>query len=113
MSEIIRKIGVYKNYFWDFYNEQNDKVQLKIDWTIDLIKTTQIVPKKFLKKMKGTDDLWEIRVSADKGIFRIFCFFDDGDLVILLSGFQKKSQKTPKKEIKLAEKLKREYYEDR
>jgi len=55
----------------------------------------------------------EIRVSAGNGIFRIFCFFDKGDLIILLSGFQKKTQKTPKNEIERAEKLKKEYYEDK
>jgi len=71
------------------------------------------VPKKFFKKLKNTDDLWEIRVDANKGIYRIFSFFDNGNLVILLSGFQKKTQKTPKKEIKQAERLKKEYYENK
>ena len=63
--------------------------------------------------MKSTDDLWEIRVDADKGIYRIFSFFDNGDLVILLSGFQKKHRKRQKKEIKRAERLKKEYYENK
>ncbi len=108
-----RNIGIYKNHFWDFYNNQNAKVQLKIDYTMELIKTTPIVPKKFFKKLTNTDDLWEIRVDANKGIYRIFCFFDNGDLIILLSGFQKKTKKTPKNEIKRAEKLKKEYYENK
>jgi phage-related protein len=63
--------------------------------------------------LTSTDGLWEIRVSANNGIFRIFCFFDKGNLVVLLSGFQKKTQKTPKSEIKRAEKLKKEYYENK
>jgi len=113
LKEINRKIGVFKNYFWDFYNKQDEKVQLKIDWTIELIRTTPMVPKKFFQKMKGTDDLWEIRISAGNGIYRIFCFFDDENLIILTSGFQKKTQKTPKKEIKKAEKIKKEYYESK
>jgi phage-related protein len=71
----------------------------------------KIVPGKFLKHLTNTDGLWEIRVSAEDGIFRIFCFFDKGNLIILLIGFQKKTQKTPKKEIKRTEKLKKEYYE--
>ena len=108
-----RKIGIFKNYFWDFYNQQSDKVQLKIDWTIDLIRTTPIVPKKFFKKLKNADDLWEIRVSADNGIYRIFCFYDDDNLIILTSGFQKKTQKTPKQEIKKAINIKKEYYESK
>jgi len=108
-----RKIGVYKNHFWDFYNKQNLKIQLRIDWTIDLVKTTKIVPKKYFQKLIDTDGLWEIKVSSENNIFRIFCFFDDGNLILLLSGFQKKTQKTPKREIKKAERLKREYYENK
>ena len=63
--------------------------------------------------MEGTDGLYEIRVSSGNNIFRIFCFFDDGKCIILLNGFQKKSQKTPKSEIERAEKLKLKYYEDK
>ena len=95
----------------DFYNRQNIKVQKKIDWTVTLVQTTKIVPKKYLKHLINTDGLWEIRVSAGNGIFRIFCFFDKGNLVVLLSGFQKKTQKTPNSEIKRAEKLKKAYYD--
>ena len=113
LDEIIREVGIYKNYFTEFYNKQTQDVKKKIDWTILLIRTMRIVPDKFLKKLRNTDELWEIRVSAGNGIFRIFCFFDNGDLIILLSGFQKKTQKTPRKEIKHAEKLKNEYYENK
>jgi phage-related protein len=68
---------------------------------------------KFLKNLTNTDGLWEVRILAGKGIFRIFCFFDKGNLIILLSGFQKKTQKTTNKEIKKSERLKKEYYENR
>lgn len=113
MSEFKRKIEVYKNHFWDFYNKQDIKVQDKIDWTVTMVQTTKIVPYKFLKHLTNTHGLWEMRVSANKRIFRIFCFFDKGNLVVLLSGFQKKTQKTPKSELKRAEKLKKEYYENK
>jgi phage-related protein len=113
LSEFKRKIEVYKNNFWDFYNKQNEKVQDKIDWTVTLVQTNKIVPEKYFKHLTKTDGLWEIRVSANNGIFRIFCFFDKGNLVVLLSGFQKKTQKTPKSEIKRAERLKKEYYENK
>ena len=63
--------------------------------------------------MEESDGLYEIRVSSGNNIFRIFCFFDKGQLVILLNGFQKKTQKTPKSEIERAEKLKTKYYEDK
>ena len=113
MSDFKREVEIYGEYFFDFYNKQSDKVQNKIDWTITFIQTTKIVPDKFLKHLTNTDGLWEIRITADNGIFRIFCFFDKGNLVVLLSGFQKKTQKTPKSEIKKAEKLKKEYYDNK
>lgn len=113
LKKFKRTIKIHKNYFWDFYNKQSSKVQGKIDWTITLIQTTKIVPKKIFKHLTTTDGLWEVRVSADSGIFRIFCFFDKDNLVVLLSGFQKKTQKTPKSALKRAERLKQEYYENK
>ena len=113
MGEFNRQIGYYENHFIDFYKKQSLVVRKKIDWTLLLLKTTRIVPEKFLKHLTNTDGLYEVRISAGKGIFRIFCFFDDGNLIILLCGFQKKTQKTPVNEIKKAERLKKEYYENR
>jgi len=110
VSEFNRQIGFYEHHFKEFYKKQSLAVRNKIDWTLLLIKRTRIVPEKYLKHLTATDGLWEVRVSAANGIFRIFCFFDEGNLVVLLSGFQKKTQKTPKKEIKKAEKLKKEYF---
>ena len=63
--------------------------------------------------MTGTDGLWEIRVKGGNGIYRVFCFFDEENLILLLNGFQKKTQKTPLKEIKKAEILKKKYYENK
>jgi len=111
MEEFKRNIEVYGNYFWDFYNAQIPKVQDRIDWVIGLVRSLRIVPKKYFDHMTGTDGLFEIRIQVGNNIYRVFCFFDEGNLVILLSGFQKKTQKTPKKEIKKAERLKQEYYE--
>lgn len=113
MSEFNRQIGFYENHFKDFYKMHSLVVRKKIDWTLLLIKTTIIVSENHLKHLTETEGLWEIRVSAGNGIFRLFCFFDEGNLIILLHGFQKKTQKTPKKEIKKAERLKKEYYESK
>ena len=113
LSEFKREIGFYERHFRDFYFKQSLAVRKKIDWTLLIIKNTRIVPEKFLKYLTNTDGLWEVRISAGNGIFRVFCFFDDGNVIILLSGFQKKTQKTPKNEIKKAERLKKEYYENR
>jgi len=72
-----------------------------------------MVPEKFFKHLDGTEGLFEIRIKVSSDIFRIFCFFDEGNLVILLNGFQKKTDKTPKNEIEKAERLKQQYYEDK
>jgi phage-related protein len=104
-----RTIIFYKDYFQDFFVKQRDKVRDKIIWTLELIEDIQKIPETYLKQMENTDGLYEIRVQQGSDIFRIFCFFDQGQLVILMNGFQKKSQKTPKKEIDKALKIKEEY----
>ena len=111
LSEFKREIGFYENHFKDFYLKQSLVVRKKIDWTLLVLRNTRIVPEKFLKHLTNTDGLWEVRIFADNGIFRIFCLFDEGNLIILLSGFQKKTQKTPQNELKKAERLKKEYLE--
>ena len=63
--------------------------------------------------MEGTTGLYEIRVEVGSDIYRVFSVFDKGQLIILLIGFQKKSQKTPKNEIELAEKLKKQYFDEK
>ncbi|MGY3055755.1 phage-related protein [Pedobacter sp. UYEF25] len=107
-----RQIIAYKNYFLDFYEDQTDKVQAKIEWTLNLIKVTPKVPEKFFKHMQGIKGLYEIRVEVGSDIYRIFSFFDKGNLVVLGNGFQKKSQKTPKQEIEKALKIMEEYQND-
>ena len=74
-----------------------------------VIETVEKIPTEYFKHMEGTDGLYEIRVQFGDDIFRIFCFFDEGKLVVLTNGFQKKTQKTPKKEIEKALKIKEEY----
>ena len=99
----------YKNYFFDFFQKQKPKVKEKILWTFMVIETVEKIPTEYFKHMEGTDGLYEIRVQFGNDIFRIFCFFDEGKLVVLTNGFQKKTQKTPKKEIEKALKIKEEY----
>jgi phage-related protein len=108
-----REIIFYKNYFIDFYLAQDIKVQEKIDYTLKLIRTVEKVPEKFLKHIETTEGLYEIRVKYRSDIFRIFCCFDEGSVVILFHAFQKKSQKTPKKEIEKGIKLKQEYFKNK
>jgi phage-related protein len=78
-----------------------------------LIKQVERVPLKFLSPMTGYGGLFEIRVEFQSNIYRIFCCFDEGRLVVLFNGFQKKTQKTPKKEVDKAMRLKKEYFEQK
>lgn len=105
----IRVVTFYKDYFTKFFIKQREKVQDKITWTLDLIEQLEKVPETYLKHIENTEGLYEIRVKQGSDIFRIFCFFDKGKLIILANGFQKKTQKTPRKEIGKALKIKEEY----
>jgi len=104
-----RQVIAYKSYFLDFYEEQTDNVQTKIEWTLNLIRVTLQVPDKYFKHVEGTKGLYEIRVDVGSRTFRIFSFFDKGNLVVLGNAFQKKSQKTPKQELEKAIKIMEEY----
>ena len=104
-----RTIIFFKDYFQEFFEKQNEKVKAKIVWTFDLIEDLQRVPETYLKHIENTNGLYEVRVQVASDIFRIFCFFDRGQLVVLANGFQKKTQKTPKSEIQMAIKIKTEY----
>jgi phage-related protein len=109
----MRKLIAYKEYFSDFYKAQDEKVREKIGYVLDLVRFERQVPKKFFKYLENTDEIYEVRVITTSKSIRILCFFDDGNLVVLANCFVKKTQKTPKKEIKLAEKLKKEYLQDK
>lgn len=108
-----REIIFYKNHFIEFYQKQDQKVKGKIQYVLELIKQVDRVPEKFLKHITGTNGLYEIRVEYQTNIYRIFCCFDQGQLVVLFNGFQKKTQKTPQKEIDKATQLMKEYFESR
>lgn len=110
MSETkLRTIILFKDYFSDFFEKQKQKVKDKILWTLRIIETQHQIPTDYFQHMEGTDGLYEIRVKQGSDIFRIFCFFDEGKLIVLANGFQKKTQKTPKSAIEKALKIKKEY----
>ena len=108
-----RTIIFYQNYFIDFYKELNPKVKEKVKYVLELIKQVERVPEKFLAPMTGYEGLFAIRIEYQSNIFRVFCCFDHGQLIVLFNDFQKKSQKTPKIEIERAMKLKTEYFENK
>lgn len=113
MPDKKRSVVIYGEYFNDFFRKQKPKVRDKIVWTFELIEQLDVIPETYLKHLTGTDGLYEIRVQQGSDIFRIFCFFDNGRLVVLLNGFQKKTPKTPKAEILRATQLKAAYHADR
>ena len=109
----VRKVIAYKQYFETFLLQQSTKVQDKIFKIIEAIETMERVPANYLKSLVGVKDLYEVRIQLGSNIWRVFCFFDEDKLVILLNGFQKKTQKTPKDEISKAEKLMKEYFKEK
>jgi phage-related protein len=112
-EKFIRDIFYYKNYYLDFFKTLKPEVQRKFNWTLKLIGTIDRIPVKFFKHMENTSGIYEVRVEVGTDIYRVFSFFDKGKLIILVNGFQKKSQKTPKSEIDLAEKLKKQYFDEK
>lgn len=111
MNFVDRKIIFHGTHFIDFYLEQPGKAQDKIEYVLRIVRQVERISKKFFDHMEGTDGLYEIRVEVESNIFRIFCCFDDGNIVVLFNGFHKKTQKTPKTEIEKALRLKQEYFD--
>jgi phage-related protein len=111
--EKIRTIVAFKHYFEDFLVKQPYKVQNKIFKIFEIIEFQQSIPVRYLEHIKDTDGLYETKFSLGTNIWRVFCFFDEGKLVILLNGFQKKTQKTPRSEIAFALRLMEEYFEEK
>jgi phage-related protein len=109
----VRQLIFYKRHFLDFFEDQPEKVKDKIDYVLFVLTVTERVPKKFLEHMTGTDGLYEIRIEFQGNIYRVFCCFDEGKIVVLFNGFQKKSEKTPQTEIDKALKIKEDYFKEK
>ena len=106
-----RKILAYKNYFRDFIQSLTDAEARKVFYVIDMLKTQERVNAKFVKYLR--EEIFELRAEQGGNIFRVFFIFDEGNVVMLFNGFQKKAQKTPEKEINKAIQLKKEYYAEK
>lgn len=109
---MMREILFYKEYFNEFFESQPKVVQKKIDWMLIAVKDLPMIPEKYFKHIEGTNGLYEIRVKVGSNIYRIFSFFDKGNIVVIGNGFQKKTQKTPKGEIEKALRIKKEYEDE-
>jgi phage-related protein len=93
----------------DFLNSLSGKQAQKVTWVLQLVEELSYVPSTYLKKLVNTDEIWEVRIQVSNNIFRLLGFFDGDNLVVLNHAFQKKTQKTPLKEIKIAENRRRDY----
>ena|SRR5579885_2972036 len=111
--EQLRELIFYRHYFQEFFDRQTEKVKEKIDYVLFMVTHLDKIPEKFLKHIEGQKGLYEIRIEVGSNIFRIFCCFDKGKIVVLFNGFQKKTQKTPKQEIELALRLMNEYFDNK
>ena len=111
--EKIRQIKLFGSYYKEFYVAQSQIVRDKINFVLRMVETQRVIPKKFFRFLEGSDGIYEIRVEIESNIYRVFCCMDEGAVVVLFHGIQKKSQKTPLKEIKRAEKIKKEYYKSK
>ena len=111
--EKVREIRLFKSYFKDFYVAQTEVVRNKINYVLRLIETQRVIPVKFFRNIENSEGIYEIRIEMQGNIYRIFCCLDGGALVILFHGFQKKTQKTPKRQIKRAEAIRKEYFESK
>lgn len=105
----MRKILTYKRYFREFYDALEDGAREKVDYALMLLKVQHRVSEKFVKHLE--DGIFELRAEYRSDIYRIFFIFDNGNAVVLFNGFQKKTRKTPRREIDMARRLKKEYYE--
>lgn len=111
--EFIRHVFVFQNHFKEFRRTLDKDTLKKLYQVLTLIMTVEVIPARFIRAIKGRKGLYEIRVENGNNIYRVFCCFDEGNLVILFNGFQKKTQKTPKGLLDKAELLMKEYYEQK
>ena len=108
--ERYRTVIAYGHFFEDFLKRQSPKVREKILQMLRIVEVVEMIPQNYLRHLEGTDGLYELRIGFGGDIFRIFCFFDTGRLLVLLDGFQKKTRKTPRKELLRAIGIMREYF---
>lgn len=106
-----RRVLAYKNYFVDFINSLNDAESRKVFFVIEMLKCQERLSEKFVKHLE--DGIYELRAECAGKIFRVMFIFDEGNIVMLFNGFHKKTQKTPRKEIILAKRLRNEYYNEK
>ena len=112
-TPFVRQLVVFEDHFKEFRKTLDKEALKKLYQVLTLIIKVEIVPIRFLKAIKGRKGLYEIRSEYEGNIYRVFCCFDEGNLVILFNGFQKKTQKTPVEQLDKAEALMKKYFEQK
>lgn len=108
-----RDLILYKDYFNDFYGGLSQEVEKKVDYILRVIMTEDIIPAKYFRHIVGVKGLYEIRIEYEGNIYRIFCCLDEGQIVVLFNGFQKKTQKSPLQQTRQARKIMNEYLKEK
>ena len=112
-KEYVRRVIVFEDHFKEFKKTLNRETLKKLYQVLTLIMVVEVVPEKFLQAIEGRKGLYEIRIEQGSNIYRVFCCFDEGNLIILFNGFQKKTQKTPIRQLEKAEALMKRYFEQK
>ena len=112
-KEYVRRVIVFEDHFKEFKKTLNRETLKKLYQVLTLIMVVEVVPEKFLQAIEGRTGLYEIRIEQGRNIYRVFCCFDEGNLIILFNGFQKKTQKTPIRQLEKAEALMKRYFEQK
>jgi phage-related protein len=110
--EQIRTLVFFKTYFPEFYDIQDQKVKEKIDFGLFLLQYVKQVPSKHIGSTEEKN-LYYLRVKQSSNIFRIFFFYDEDKIVVVINGFTKKTQKTPTNEIERAKTIKKQYFHEK
>ena len=111
--EYVRTIVAYKDYFKNFKRTVSQQVLDKFYEIFLYIMTLEVIPSTYFRSIEGVKGLFEIRVEEGGNIYRVFCCFDDGNLVVLFNAFHKKAQKTPPNEIAKAKRIMKEYFDNK
>lgn len=106
----MRRLIVFEEHFKNFRRTLDREALKKLYQVMTLIMRVEVVPTKFLQAIKGRKGLFEIRLEYENNIYRVFCCFDEGNIVVLFNGFQKKTQKTPSDVLDKVEALMKKYF---
>lgn len=114
LTSVMRRVSFYRDRrgtcpIEDFLDGLPAKDAQKVTWVLRLIEQLDVIPGSYLKKLVGTTALWEVRSRTGNNAYRLLCFIEDDEIVVLTNGFRKKSQKTPRQEIALAERRRAEW----